>query len=236
MKKCLLVLLVIVMCLSVVSCSKQTEEQTETQKATQSTQSSEYKQETETPTEVPIKATEAPTEKPTEKKNEDTWKHLYKKRIDTYISGTNDKDNAIFSLVLIDDDSIPELVMGSTSHIEPAVLCWVYDNKLCEKQMGYMISGGFTYVECSGLIDICSQWQGSGGDTIYELMQGTLVEIANGTFNKMNHTYTWEGNSVPAMDYDYMLCEIFPRGNAKDVSDTTYSFEQILSVIDSYED
>lgn len=65
MKKYLAIIFVIVMSLSVVSCSKQTEEQTETQKATQNIQSSEYKQETETPTEVPTRATEAPTEKPT---------------------------------------------------------------------------------------------------------------------------------------------------------------------------
>lgn len=169
----------------------------------------------------------------TENQVEDTWKILYKERIDKFIS-QNNKDDIMFSLVLIDENSIPELVMGGSSHLDTATLCWIYDETLYEEQVGYMTSEGFTYIKQSGLIDIRSQWQGSGGDTIYELKEDSLTEIASGTFNNVNYNCTWNGTSVPPMDYDYMLNDVFSRAHAKDVVETTYSYSDVFSAIDSY--
>lgn len=192
-----------------------------------------------------VKGTSALTESQTEKitqtqpptqaqKKADTWKQLYKDRIETYISGVDYKDDVEFSLVFIDNDDVPELVAGIPSHINAATLFWVHNDELHEEVMGYTISEGFTYVEKSGLIKLHGEWQGAGGDTIYELSSGTLTEIAEGTFNSVNNSYTWEGETVCAMDYDYMLNDVFSEEIAKDVVETVYGYGDIKSVIDSF--
>ncbi|MBE6824426.1 MAG: hypothetical protein E7513_03665 [Ruminococcaceae bacterium] len=235
MKKLISLILVVIFISTVfVGCGEKEATPTEsiaTESVTEATEVS-----TDAPTEKPTQApTVAPTEKPTQApKKEETWKLLYKERINAYISEANNKNEVEFSLVLIDDDSIPELVIGGPSHITAATLCWVYDGSLNENAMGYTISEGFTYIERSGLIKICSQWQGSGSDTIYDLMQGRLIEIVSGTFSTMNNSYTWNGESVPAMDYDYMLNDVFSEENAKNVAETVYDYDSIFSVIDSY--
>lgn len=189
---------------------------------------------TETATEPTQAQTDAPTEKPTQAPKNDSWKQLYKDCINKYISEVDYKDDVEFSLVFIDNDDIPELVAGIPSHINAATLFWVYNDTLNEEVMGYTISEGFTYIEKSGLIRICSQWQGTGGDTIFELSNGELEEIASGTFNNVDYKCTWNGESVGPMDYDHKLNEVFFESDAKDVVETVYGYDSIISVIDSF--
>ncbi len=226
MKKLLsLILVVIYISVLLIGCAGKDNSQTEsiaTETATEPTQA---------PTDA---STEKPTLKPTQAPKNNTWKQLYKDCINEYISEVDYKDDVEFSLVFIDNDDIPELVAGIPSHINAATLFWVYNDDLNEEVMGYTVSEGFTYIEKSGLIRICSQWQGTGGDTIFELSNGELLEIASGTFNNVDYKCTWNGESVGPMDYDHMLNEVFFELDAKDVVETVYGYDSIISVIDSF--
>lgn len=165
----------------------------------------------------------------------DYWKQLYKDRIDKYVSEETYNDEPFFSLLLIDDDDIPELLISGPSHAMASTLCWVYDDKLYETATGYTISEGITYIERSGLVRVVGMWQGAGGETINELKYGEFTEIASGEFDTaVNHTYKWEGESVSKSEYSKKLNSVFDTESARDSIEITYTYDEVKTAIDNF--
>lgn len=162
------------------------------------------------------------------------WKQLYKDRINKYMNEESVTDDVQFSLILIDDNDVPELLISLPSHATASLLCWVYDDTLYEEYSGYTISQGITYIEKTGYVRVNSIYQGAGGDSIYELYHSSFSELCSGEVDEMNNEYTWDNRSVSKEEYYNSLNELFDTDVAKDSVEVIYSIDEIMTAIDEY--
>lgn len=231
MKKYLAVLLIIVMCLFVSSCSNKTEVQTKMQKATQNTQNAETEHETETPTKATKAPTEkptpAPTEKPTQAKKEENWKKLYINKLNSL-----DKEQVQgFCLVQIDDNDIPELYAESVSHMVNSHLYWMYNEKLCEYSMFYE---GLSYIEHENLFMNSGGFQGCCFDEVLSIECSTTNQIAHGDYVLAElagfESYEWNGIEMSQSEYENAKNLVFDTSSATKPN-TLYSYSDICKQI-----
>lgn len=184
--------------------------------------------------EVSSTGAEKPAKPQTETHN-DNWKQLYKDRINTYMNGEARSEDVQFSLILIDDNDVPELLISYPSHMSSSLLCWVYDDNLYEDHSVYTISQGVTYIEKSGRFREHSIFQGAGGDKVCEIDCDQIVVLGSGEVDEaVNYTYEWEGESLSKEEYNNKLNVIFDTSVAKDSVEVIYTYDEILDVIDDY--
>lgn len=231
MKKYVAIILVIIMCLSVVSCSSEVSKSAEATMEPTNKQSSEIKQETETSTkatEAPTgKPTEKPTQAPTESKKDDGWKKLYINQLNSL-----DKEKIQgFCLVQIDRDGIPELYAESVSHMVHSYLYWVYDNKVYEYSMSYE---GLRYIEHENLFMNSGGFQGCCFDDVLSIERSTINQSAHGDYVLAElagfESYEWNGVEVSQSEYENA------KNSAFDTSSSTkpnilYSYSDICKQI-----
>lgn len=169
----------------------------------------------------------------TESQKSVNWKNLYISYLNEFIVNneayvSNAGDELMYSLIFIDDNDIPELVIAGPAHVNPTYLCWISGEKVVEQQLDAALNHGVTYIASSGLIKSRGLWQGTGGETVYQLTDGELIELAHGSISSVNNRYTWNDSDVSENEYNDKLNAVFDVSKAKDVCEFSYSYNQIL--------
>lgn len=165
--------------------------------------------------------------------NNNNWKQLYLDYIDNYIFEYGDNEDS-YNLIFVNDDEIPELIICGSSHVTSTYFCWVYNNKLYHQNLNWAGSNGITYIERNSLLRNCSNWQGSGQDTIYNLNGKDIEKIYSGTFDTILNSYTWEGKIASKTEYNNNLNAVFDVNKAKSVLDNPYTKDEIFEAIMNY--
>lgn len=133
----------------------------------------------------------AVSEAETQTAAKDAWIKLYKDyltgRVKTAKEEAEDpaelenNSPAHFSLIYLDDDAIPELVVSEDFyHAASATLAVIYDGKVQTfKNIGSY--GGFQYKERQGIVVSGYDGSGTSSRTVYHLEQGELNEVWSGS-------------------------------------------------------
>lgn len=165
--------------------------------------------------------------------NSNDWKQLYLDYIDSYVSEHGDNKDS-YNIIFVNDDEMPELIICGSSHVTSTYFCWVYNNKLYHQNLNWAGSNGVTYIERKNLLRDCSNWQGSGQDTIYNFNGKDIEKIYSGTFDTILNSYTWEDKIVSETEYNNNLNAVFDVNKAKSVLDNPYTKDEIIEAIMNY--
>ena len=130
-----------------------------------------------------------------------------------------------YALIYLDDDDIPELLAVHTPidiYDNNGVYCYAlytyYDGKAV--MLGYYTSGvasaggyrGNTmYIKKSGKLyeSYMQAANGNGGDIIYQLQNGEMVELGQGTYNIESDNSIWNGKAVSSSKYTKAFNNLF---------------------------
>ncbi len=220
MKKYLVILIVIVMCLSMASCSDKEDKLIQSATQPQSTQAPQTQQETV--------ATQAPTQPPTEAPTQDdSWKKLYINQLNSL----NKDEFAGFLLVQVDGDDIPELLAESNSRITSSYLYWVYNNQLCEYATHI---NGFSYVNKGNLFMSVGGFQGCCFEEILSIDGNTTKLRSKGEYVIPEITgyesYKWNDTEMAQIEYETAKLALFDKSTS--ITPTTYySYSDICQQI-----
>ena len=127
------------------------------------------------------------------------------------------------AFIFVDNDSTPELISADFSARAPTIVT-MKDNKAEVLALDFYFSGGISYLENEGLIQIYSGHMGSYSDYIFSISNGTIEEIAMGNIveteygDTMNSSYTWNLEEVTKAEYYELLYSSFDFQNSKHVS------------------
>ena len=184
---------------------------------------------------------ETVTPQETQSQNNVEWKQLYKDYLDTYRTQHSDiyssyGNDFTYSLIYVDNDDIPELVIALPTTRYMTTLCWISNDAVKDTQLSWAsgeVDYGVKYIEKSGLIRSREAWQGAGGETIFNLSDGKLVEVAHGTFDEgFNYTYEWNDTSVTKEEYYDSVNQVFDVSKSQDAMQNALIYVQLLSALE----
>ena len=154
------------------------------------------KQEASTST-INMPATQSPEQEPPSQ-YDDGWKEAYKQYLLKYMDDRDLHDRSdygLFSLVFIDDDDIPELVVSeSSSHAADANVLSYGRNGLVDHGT-FGTFGQIQYLEKENIIVSDIVYQGNGTLSVHKLTPVGAKELWQGT-----HGYVWDENKAETVE------------------------------------
>ena len=172
----------------------------------------------------------------------DNWKELY---ID-YINDNpaTEPTMSSYSLILINDDDIPELWINFGLGFEGAVLCTVWEGKL---EVLRFSQGGFSYIERQNQFAISGGRMDVYYDEIYRIQDGKFTLLYKGNYGAENNSnvqydaagdpiyqYFWEGKEVSEKEYESAQLSVFDYSKAASPDDNSCSTSEIIPRIKTY--
>lgn len=139
----------------------------------------------------------------------------------------SENDDAVFSLVYINDDDIPEVYAVKKSQTSGSDMVYYTDTdgntngtSIGNKSLRYMERG-----------NLCCSHE-SDGDTVYTIDNGWKILHNGYSYTESNKTYyTWQNAEVTEKEYNSQLKAVFDISKAKNASDKTYSRKEIIEKI-----
>lgn len=145
-------------------------------------------------------------------------------------------ENCTFSLIYIDEDDIPELVVYGCCEADGTTICCYYNGEVHEKQLRRL---GFTYIEKENLICNGAGHMDVYYDYVYSIENGEFVEVGMGDYGGNQYIgtyYKWNDASVSEEEYYRQLNAVYDK--SKDITPLGYyeSVEKAYQNLESYSD
>lgn len=144
--------------------------------------------------------------------------------------------HCLFSLIDLDEDSIPEMYVNLSGLIGDCEILSYQNGKVLKSKLPYLLSYN------NGLIFASGGRRGDYYDTVYEFNKGILTYKEGGTWSdyKMKdeeyiagvYTYKWDGKDVSEDEYNNLKSKAFANDTATH-TDKSYSKSDITSVLTS---
>lgn len=156
-----------------------------------------------------------------------------------YLNALENKMDLTYSLIYVNDDDIPELVMDSGFEASGCQVATFYEGELDILQTDRL---EFDYIEKENLLCNSSGIYGYYYDIVYTITDGKWNCIARGNYGdgpdgvqsdedgNLLVFYTWEGTDVDENEYERSLKEIYDKELAKEPN-RYYVFRDIRSVL-----
>jgi|GEM_PF-2862963 len=185
----------------------------------------------EAPTGTSSNLTSSTTNKPADK----SWKQLYVDKINVLVNYDFAGNSCSFSLVYIDDDDIPELIIDYPSAAAGGEVFTVYNNKLVSAQLAresyvdYIIHGNI-FLHSDGNM-------GYYYDEVYSIQNGKFVELHRGEVEETGqldrngyllYRYSWDGVEISENEYKRRLSSAFDESKAVSAWNKTYTYNEIV--------
>ena len=136
-----------------------------------------------------------------------------------YIEDFEWKESGRYSLIYVDEDDIPELVIDISSGAGCHIL--TFHNGVTDVLQTWRT--GFTYIEKGNLLNNSSGNTGHYYDRIHSIENGKWVYVTGGEYrenyenrkdNYMEFLYEWEGEPVEEEEYEEKIDEVYNREQA----------------------
>jgi hypothetical protein len=164
----------------------------------------------------------------------------YERALKMYIDHINevvkdevwDDDYGKMSLIFIDDDDIPELVIYWGISAYGCQICTVSDGKLICEDLG---NSDVYYIESQNIFATCiARWY-YGEDIVYAIKNGEFTILHTGEYvedhpDKEDY-YLWDGKEVTESEYMEKLRSAFDRSKAVYARKNTCSSADMLKKI-----
>ncbi len=165
----------------------------------------------------------------------EAWQRAYM----DYINALESKDACTYSLIYVDEDDIPELVIDSGYEAGGCMLLTWHSNRLDVLQTSRLY---FNYIEKGSLL--CNQ-EGKMGyyyDDVYTIKDGKWDYLCGGTYQDGEngttldeegnpiYIYAWNGETVNEAEYKEKLTAAYPLEQAVE-PEKYYICDEILSVL-----
>lgn len=169
---------------------------------------------------------------------------LYKSSYISYITSLNENDeNASgykYSLIYVDDNEVPELFINTNVDALGTKIVTIYNGVINEIELSSVIE----YIEKTGLIRTYGGTMDNYTMNIYKLENGGFDTIATANIylseddlkaakegETFNWTYTWQGNVTSEEEYNANMNAIFEIGSGI-TPIGEYTSEDIISLLD----
>ena len=135
-----------------------------------------------------------------------------------YIEGFEEKERCYYSLIYVDDDDIPELVIDTGFGAGGYKILTFHNGEVDDHQTDGRL---FYYIEKKNLLNNTGGRMGYYFDRICSIENGKWVYVTGGEYrenpeNRMEFLYEWEGKPVEEEEYEDKLDEVFDREQAKE--------------------
>ena len=150
-----------------------------------------------------------------------------------YIEGLEWKENYDYSLIYVNDDDIPELVVDTGMEANG---CYILTYHNGEVDALRILRLNFYYIEKKNLVNNSDGHMGYYYDYIYSIDNGKWVCVANGEWTETMgdddwvYQYEWEGKEVGEDVYEQRVNAVFNTDQAI-VPDQYYILEEMLSLL-----
>ena len=149
-----------------------------------------------------------------------------------YIEDFGWKESAKYSLIYMDEDHIPELVIDDAGGESYGCLILTFHNGVTDVLQTWR--RGFTYIEKGNLLNNSSGIMGHYYDRIWTIENGKWVYVTGGELfltmgedDREYFNYEWEGVSVEEEEYEEKLDEVFDREQAIELE----QYEQLDEIL-----
>lgn len=172
------------------------------------------------------------------------WMQAY---IDYLLSNAEALNNNYdeYGLICVDNDNIPEMVLGGIDEARGCILINYSDGTVHET---YLTQSYFTYIEHANLL--CNSWfhMDVGGDIVYSIIDGEMTVIAEGNYGaednsnvqydidgKPIYVYEWNGREVTNAEYDAELRKVYDYDKAVFYCDFyVYTYNEIVNDLTNF--
>lgn len=176
-----------------------------------------------------------------ENRDDDTPSEKWKQAYTDYILSNEDRYSANYQLLYINDDEIPELLIGYGSIADGADLC-TFDGEAV--QTVHMYIDGCSYIERENLF--CDSGGRMDGyyDRVYCIDDGMIVELHHGEYgaednahvqfdenNMPIYQYFWDDEQVSETEYEQNLLSVFDESKAVFPYGQIYNMSEIAEKI-----
>lgn len=124
------------------------------------------------------------------------------------------EENCTFSLIYIDEDEIPELVVYGCCEADGTTICCYYNGEVHEKHLSRL---EFTYIEKENLICNGAGHMDVYYDHVYKIEDGEFVEVGMGDYGGNQYIgtyYKWNDVSVSEEEYYRQLNAVYDDSKA----------------------
>lgn len=157
------------------------------------------------------------------------WQKAYAE----YIDGLEWGNHNTYSLIYVDDDDIPELVVDTGIEAGGCQLLTFYDGEIDKLQTARLL---FYYIEKQNRIDDSGGHMGYYYDYIYSIENGKWVYVTGGEWTEIMgdddwvYKYEWADEEVNETVYEERLNAVFNSEQAME-PDQYYILEEMLSFL-----
>ena len=152
-----------------------------------------------------------------------------------YIEGLEWKENYDYSLIYVNDDDIPELVVDTGMEANG---CYILTYHNGEVDALRILRLNFYYIEKKNLVNNSDGHMGYYYDYIYSIENGKWVYVAGGEWTEtyivedddLVYQYEWEGKEVGEDVYEQRVNAVFNMDQAI-VPEQYYILEEMLSLL-----
>ena len=149
---------------------------------------------------------------------------LYLELLNEIISSEYWRRTAHVSLIYIDDDNIPELVVDGPSNADGSQ---VYTVSYGELIYIHGSVGGIFFIERQNIFLRSGGRGGHYHDTLYTIDDGEFVVLHEGHFTDMG-SFIWDGENVTCEGYSDRLSEAFNQSEASSSWEQAISLEEMI--------
>lgn len=155
------------------------------------------------------------------------WRNAYLE----YLQKDPDASQEDYTLVFVDDDDIPELVILGPYEAKGNQILSYQDGKVAALQTRRL---NYSFLEKKGLLLNSDGNMGSYYDDLYSLKGGNWQLIASGTYGSGTqdspYTYQWEGKPVSKEQYEKKLNHVYREKNSS-IGAQTYNYTEIKQML-----
>lgn len=165
----------------------------------------------------------------------------YKEAYLSYLDGFEHADECTYSLIYVDEDDIPELVIDNGYEAAGCIVLTFHDGVLDAWQSDRL---NFTYIEKGNLICNSDGNMGYYYDYVYTIQDGKWCYVDGGVWGDPSdgpqfdeneeyiYVYQWDGEEVSEEEYGSRLNEVYPLAQARQ-AEKYYILKEIRSVLET---
>jgi len=172
----------------------------------------------------------------------DGWKEAYTSFIRENIE--TDPSDTGYSLVHINDDGIPELVIDYRITVAGGAILNFFNG---EMDAAFISVGGVEYIEEENLFMQSSGRMGYYEDTVYSIQNGKVIVLHRGSWEEeessksltdencaLTYCYFWDDVEVTKEEYEENLLSAFDSEKADSTELVSKNVNEIIDIINSY--
>lgn len=170
------------------------------------------------------------------------WKEVYTSFIQE--NPGSDPEHTYYSIVHINDDDVPELVIDYSITAEGGAILNYFNGEL---DVEFISAGGIKYIEKENLFMQSSGRMGHYDDTVYSVQNGKVIVLHRGTWgenesskslvdenSELTYYYYWDDHEVSKEEYKVHLSSAFDSEGAKETYSEAKSASEIIDIISCY--